>query len=661
MAWARRTTKTIPRVGSSADTFEINDYSGGYNSFLSNDKFPFKNGGTNMWRLAQDARIATLGEYENRKGVDFHSAAAGETQDDTITSTTGASSQSFSGTQRLAQVFTSTVTQRLSKVEINIRNTASATGTVIVEIWSNASSAPGVMLARSSIASSSITSSYQYLTARFVEAPTITSATNYWIVVYVQSTGTNTYSWSSTTAETTAKTSADGGSTWSTSSFSLNFREHYATSGGTVGLHRAYKSDGTKITLFVHGTTLYSVDNVTGALTAVKTGLNASATHYEFWLVNDVVYYVNGYDGYRKWDFTTESQVNATNYSTLREHKGLMFLVRSDDPNRVDYSNFGEYEVFTSTDFIYVPSPKTGDPVTALVSLNGYLLIPTLNNKYILSGDDNATFSLDQAPDQKGTFTQDTVTSDDNFVYYLSNDGVYRSNGSEAQLLSEDIYNEVLMMPNKQNACVTVSSGLLYVWFTPAGGVGNSECYVFALNYGDGGGTTESHDTKTFVAKGFNGFRDDNTLIVGSSLIGQVYWQELDSNDNTNLGGDINFELRTHYIIGKSPAVLKEIRYWEPRFTAQSGNYNVTVQYATDLRENWQTYSSPSVQGSGATYGSGVIYGSGVTYGTTAEVQSYLYVPGEYRRIALRYMHYATRQPQSFLGHTMVIQTRRMR
>jgi len=661
MVWAKRATRGIPTLGSRPETYEINDYSKGYNSFLSNDKFPFKNGVSNMWRLAQNARIATLGEYDSRKGVDFHSAAAGETLDDQITSTTGGSNAAFTQTIRFAQVFTSTVTQRLSKVDIRLKNSASGTGTVMVEIWSNVSSAPGVMLARSSVASSAITSSYQYLTARFVEAPAISSSTNYWIVVYIQASGANSYSWSSNTSETTAKTSTDGGLTWSSTSFSLNFKEYYATSGGAIGLYRAYKSDGTKVTLFVQGTTLYSVDNVTGALTTVKSGLSASATYYEFWLVNDVVYYVNGYDGYRKWDFTTESQINVTNYSTLREHKGLMFLVRSDDPNRVDYSNFGEYEVFTSTDFIYVPSPKTGDPVTALTSLNGYLLIPTLNNKYILLGDDNATFSLEQAPDQKGTYSQDTITSDDNFAYYLSNDGVYRTNGNESQLLSEDIYNEVLMMPNKDDASVVVNDGLLYVWFTPSGSVGNSECFVFALNYGEGGGTTESHDTKSFVSKAFSGFRDDNALLVASSQIGQVYWQELDSNDSTNLGGDIEFELRTHYIVGASPAVLKEIRYWEPRFGAQSGDYTITAQYATDLRDNWQTYSSPAVQGSGTTYGSGATYGSGVTYGTTSEVQSYLYVPGGYRRIAIRYKHYATRQPQSFLGHTFVVETRRLR
>ena len=110
-----------------------------------------------------------------------------------------------------------------------------------------------------------------------------------------------------------------------------------------------------------------------------------------------------------------------------------------------------------------------------------------------------------------------------------------------------------------------------------------------------------------------------------------------------------------------SPSVLKEIRYWQPRFGAQSGNYTIACEYATDLRDNWQTYSSPNVQGSGYLWGdSGTVWGA-FTWGTTAEIQSQLYVPGEYRRIAIRYKHYAARQPNSFLGHTLRVQTRRMR
>jgi len=660
MPWAKRNNKPLVSIRSQQAMYEINDYSMGFNSFYSNDKMPFKSGGSSLWRLAQDARITTLGEYSSRKGTDFHSQPAGQTQDQAITSVTGAADKNFTQTIRLAQKFTAGTTGMMTRADVNLKNANSATGTVMVELWSD-SSGPSARLARTSIASSAIGSSYDYLIARFYEAPQVTATTAYWIVVYVQATGVNAYNWSSNTSATTAMTSTDGGTTWSATSYALNFKQYYSTTGGVKGLIRAYKSDGTKVTVFAHATSLYSVNNSTGVLTAIKTGLNASATYYRFALVNDIIYYVNGYDGYRKWDFTTESQVNTTNYSTLTVHVGLMFLVRTDDPNRVDFSGFGLYEEFASIDFIYVPAAKTGDPTTALVPLNGYLLLFTLNNKFILSGEDTATFSLDEAPDQKGTFSQDTVTTDNNFAYFLSDDGVYRTNGTQPQMLSTDIYDDIVKLPNKDTAVIVYNRGRIYLWYTPLSEANNSHCYVFSLNFGDSGGTTESIDTDSFVKKAFSAFQDSNDLIVASSRVGQIFWQEKASNDNTNLGGHINFELRTHYIVGDSPAMLKDIRYWNPRFGAQTGNYSIAAEYATDQRDNWQTYSDVAVQGAGTTYGSGATFGSGVTYGATAEVQSQLYVPGGYRRIALRYKHYATRQPHTFLGHTLTIQTKRMR
>lgn len=661
MPWAVRSSKPVPSISSRGHELEINDYSLGMNSFLANDRFPVKNGESNMWRLAQDARIITLGEYKTRKGLDFHSAPAGETQDQAQTSTTGAASQAFNQTAWLAQKWTAGTTGRLSKHEVRIKNDAAATGTVIVEHWTDSSGSPGTMVARSSVSPNDITSSYGYVTARFASAPSVTSTTAYWIVVYVQAVASGSYYWSSTTSATTAKTSADSGSTWSSTSFALNFRQHYATTGGVKGLHRAYKSDGTAVTLMAHGTSLYSVNELTGALTAIKTGLSSSATHYRFQTVNDIVYYVNGYDGLRKWDFTTESQVNATNYTHITEHKGILFLVEKNDPNKVVFSNFADYETFTSTDFIYVPSPKTGDPITALRSLNGYLIIGTLNNKFILSGDDNATFSLDEAPDQNGVASQEALDADDNFIYYLSSDGMYRSNGSEAQLLSDNVYEDIRTMTNKDDACVVVNRGRLYLWYTPAGSDANSKCYVWNLNYSSKSDTVESLDTGAYVKRAVTCFRDDDDLLVGSSAVGQAYWQERDSNDYTNLGGDINFELKLPYMTLSSPAVFKQNRDWMARFGAQSANYTVDMDYATDLRENWTTLTSPSVQGAGYLWGdSDTVWGS-FTWGSTAEVQSDTYIPGEYRRIAIRYKHYATRQPVSFFGHTMIFQTRRLR
>lgn len=653
---ARRTR--IPRSNSTIRPLEQNDFSKGFNSFTANDQL-----GEKLWRLAQNARITTLGEYETRQGFDFHSAAAGETQDQAQTTTTGAADQSFNNVTRLAQKWTAGTSGRLSKVEVNLKNDASATGTIIVEHWTDSSGSPGELVARSSIAANAPTSSYAYLTARFPDAPNVTSTTAYWIVVYVQATGTSSYKWSSTTTATTAKTSVNSGSTWSATSFALNFKQHYATTGGVKGLHRAYKSDGTKKTLFAHGTVLYSVDEATGALSTVKSGLSSSATQYRFVTVNDIVYYVNGFDGLRKWDFTTESQVNSTNYTHITEHKGLLFLVDKTDPNKIVYSNFAAYETFTSTDFIYVPSPKTGDPVAAVLSLNGYLLIWTLNNKFILSGDDNATFRLDEAPDQKGTYTQETITADKNFAYYLSDDGIYRTNGTEAQLLSENIYEDVRLLANKDDVCLIVNQGRLYVWHTSDGSSFNDRCWVWNLNYAKGSDTVESLDTKAYVTRAVSAFRDDDKLLVASSVIGQVYWQEQSANDYTNLGGDIDFLLQSHYYPFGTPAVVKQIRYWKARFGAQSGNYVVRCEYASDLRDNWQLVENGSfnVQGSGYLWGAAdTIWGS-FTWGTTSEAQADLYIPGDLRRIALRYKHFATRQPHRFLGHTLIAHVRKLR
>lgn len=659
MPWADRGSRTIPRISSPSNTLEMNDYSGGMNRYVSNDKFPVRSGGTNMWRLAQDARIPTLGEYQTRKGFDFHSVAVGETLDASVTSTTGAADKSFNSVTRLAQKVTTSASGNLPRLDIRLKNDEAATGTILIEYYTNVSGRPGTLVAKTSIAASTPASSYDYLTTRTAQAPVQAASTDYWAVVYVQASGTGSYKWSSTTSATTALISTDSGSTWSTTSYALNFKQYYATTGETKGLFRAYKSDGTKVTLMAHGTSLYKVDEVTGALTAIKTGLSANATHYRFWLVNDIVYYVNGYDGYRKWDFTTESQVNSTNYVNLIVHKGIMFLVRAVDPTRVDFSNFGEYEVFTSTDFLHVPAPKTGDPVAAVHSLNGYLLFRTQNRCYILSGEDNATFRLDDAPDQKGTFSQETSVADKNYTYFLSDDGVYRSNGTQPELISENIYEDIRTLTNKSSCCMAVNQGRLYLWYRNAGSSYNDRCYVWNLNMKTQSDTVESLDTDAFVSRAVSAYQDRDDLLVASSIIGQVYWQERDSNDYNNLGGDINFSLQTHYFTFSSPAVLKEIRDWQPRFAAQSGNYNISAEFASDQRDNWQVYSLEPVQGSGPIWGQ-FTWGS-FTWGTTAEVQGQLYVPGEYRRIALRYKHYATRQPHKFLGHTLVVQSRRIR
>jgi hypothetical protein len=667
--WAKRNTYRASAPPSPNMTYDFSDYSLGVDTYTSNDKIPLINGGSNYWRLAQDARIITLGEYETRKGFDYYSDAAGETQDQAITSVTGAADQSFNTVTRLAQSFTTTSAGSLSKVAINLKNAATANGIISVNIYSDNAGVPGTLLGTSSIADSTLTTSYAYYTARFANAPTVTTATKYWIVVYVQAIGSGSFSWSSTTSATTAFTSTDSGNTWSSTSYALNFKQYYSTTGGVKGIFRGYKNDGTKVTLIAHGTSLYSVNDGTGALTAIKTGLNASATTYRFAMFNDIIYYVNGYDGYRKWDFTTESQVNSTNYTLICSHIGLIFLGGGVDPNAVFFSNFGLPEKFTSTDFIYADAPKTGDPPTAFNSLNGSLYISTQNKKFILSGTDNTTFKVDRAPDDKGTYTQETITQDDNYMYHLADDGIYMSNGSQGTLLSGNNYEDIVALQSKASACLCINRGRLYVWYqSPDSGV-NDTCAVYNLNSPGGKKTLESIDTNAYVNRAVNAFKDNDNMIVGSSLVGKVYWQEKFTNDYSNDGCPLNFILQTPYLVESirfrykyygGPSVLKGIRKWDARFGTNPGNYTVDCQYAYDERDNWTTYQSVNIQGVGPIWGSGIIWGQ-FTWGTSAEIQAQMTVPGEYARVATRFVHTGMRQPIKFLGQTLLVEMRRMR
>lgn len=668
MPWAPRRSVTIPSSRSQTEGWEMNDYSKGMNSYITNDKFPVMTGmtkrlmGSNMWRLAQDARILSLGQYETRKGFDYYSAAAGEAQDQAITSSTGAADVSFTTTTRLAQVFTAGSTGQLTRLDINIRNPSSiGTGVVLACLYSSTTGSPGTLLATTSVSSTKIISSNSYVSFYFSSAPSVSSGTSYWIVLYVQPIGSNNYTWSSTTASSTAKISVDSGVTWSATGYSMNFKQYVSTTGGVKGLFRAYKNNGTKVTYMAHGTSLYTVDEVTGALTVIKSGLNAAATNYRFAFANDVLYYVNGYDGYRSYDGITEKQILSTNYTLICWHKGLIFLGGGPDPNAIVFSNFGIYDTFTSTDFVYAGAPKTGDPPVAFNSLNGYLLVRCKHNSFILSGDDNATFSIEQSPDQKGTYTQENVCQDNNYVYFLSDDGVRRSNGSESQLMSENIYEDIKNIVNKNNVCMVVNQGRLYLWYKDPSAGQNNIGYVWNLNFSGGGNfVIESKDTGAYVNRAFAAYQDADNLLVASSLVGQVFWQELDSNEYNNLGEPLNFELQTPYFTAYMPAQYKQIRYWKARFNTASNNYSLDCQYAYDARDNWQTQSTIALQGIGPVWGSGILWGAFI-WGSTREVEMSSYIPGEYKYFAVRYSHSATRQPCVFLGNTFVLQIRRLR
>jgi hypothetical protein len=630
------------------------DYSKGYNSYFANDVVP-----ENMLVYASDTRISTLGRQKTRQGCDFYSVPAGETVNAQQTSVTGATDQNIGVTAWLGAQFTTSATGRLTRVDLNLKNAASATGPIIVEIHADAAGSPGALLAQSSIPAATPTGSYGFLTARFIEAPLLANATAYWIVCYVQSNGTNNYAWSSTTNATTAKTSSNSGVSWSASAFDLNYKTYLSTNAPVLGQYRAYRSDGTKVTLMAHNTDLYTVNDITGAITSIKSGLSGSASRYAFATANDIVYYVNGFDAPRKWDFTTEAVTPGSPAvsSLIISHKSRMFYVSAVDPTKIFFSNIADFETFTSTDFIYVPNPKSPDPIVKLAIINDNLYIFTRSTKWVLTGSDLTNMVLRKVPGSKGTKAPDTVQVFRNHAYFASDDGFYSFNGSTDTLLSEAITGEYQAAANKSSMAAVVYNNRYYVSYTPTGGGQNSRTWVYNLNYN----SMESNDTATYVQRShiWDGVADTGQFVQASNLVGALYYNELPSNTFNNLGKNLSWDIRTKYDHFGQPATNKHVKRWYPRF-ATAGNYPVLAQYDKDFASA-PTTIPVSMLGAGLVYGSGALYGTGALYGSSSLINPRLTIPGLAKYVQLRYQRIGVNMPCEFEGSTVYYYIRRPR
>lgn len=630
-------------------------YVKGFNTNLSNDDMPL-----DQWRYITDAREVQIGKWETRLGTDLFSIPIGEAVNVSQTSTTGASTFAFNMTTRFAAKVTAASSGRLTAIEANLRNANSATGTIVLALYTDVSGSPGVELMRTTIANNATGSSLAYLKARSITCPDITSGTSYWIVGFVQDGGTGSYEISTTTAATTGKTSIDNGQTWSTTAFSFNVKLSTATAGGVKGCVRVKRPSGTSHTFISHGTSLYSVNETTAATTAVATDVSSAATYTRRAFVNDVLYWVDGNSKPHKYDFSIASTVTGApeNASNIIEHKGLLFYVSAADPSKVFYSNFGVYDTFTSTDFFYVPAPKTADPVKAMAKLLGNLYLITRNAKYILYGSENATFRLDSAVGQKGTFSQESIAYDQNHVYLASDDGIYKFNGAEEQNIALDVLDWWTSLSNKENTVLELHDNKLYIFFTPNGQSANTTCRVYNVLYN----IWESEDTNTFVGRTYTRYDADNYFLQGSNRVGMLMLGERSTNDYTNMGEPFTYELRTNYSHYGTPAQYKRATHYRPHFDTVSGSYSVQMGYATDYSDS-PTYSDLALQSTGPRFNTGVTFDSGATFGGLAQINPTDTAPiisGDWRRLQLRYKHYAAREPVSFDGHALALETQRM-
>lgn len=550
-------------------------------------------------RNSTDRRVAV----GTRKGPGFYTVPLGETVDQQQTSTTGAADQSLTTAIWTGDKFTAGSNGRLTKVDINVKSGTSPTQHMIVAVYSDTLGSPGTLLATSSILSTNIGSSYDYETVRFVEAPQVASGTAYWIVAYMQMGGSGSWHWSSTTSATTAKTSSNSGGTWSSTSFAMNLKTYISTNSKFLGGTRYTPSNAAAKTLIAHGTNVYTVNDVTGATTSIKSGLSSSATDYYFDQSNDQVFYVNGFDAPRYWDGTTDAVVAGSppvsKFCTF--HKNRFWVVDSSNPTKLVYSELGDYQSYLSTSFIYAPSPKSGDPITGIKVFQDNLVIFTRKTKYVLFGDDPGNFVLRQASGRKGAVNQDVIQADPNYIYFLSDDGVYRYNGSSDELISDAIQNEIDSFVDKTTCSAVIHNNYYRLYYTSTGGTTTNSTVLWdSLN------NFWLRDSGTYITKPF--VNETNQLYEGSSLVGALYYAEQAYSD---LGKPIAFAYWTKYFgDGLRKIFLRRVI---PSIRLQTQPYYLSVDIDIDQRNTVPLQYTVFAQATGYLWGQGspVNWGAG--------------------------------------------------
>lgn len=645
----------VPAVTSNKQQTKQLSFKDAVNTYLDNDDLP-----ATQLAAAYDARFTKIGRYKTRKGLDRYSVPIGEAVNVQQTSTTGAGTANLSATTVYAKKITMASGGRVTRIDVNIRTGTSPVGTVLVELYDDNSGVPGTLLGRGSIASSAITSSLTYQTVYVVQAPAVTTSQVVWVVIKGQI-GATGYVISTTTNATTGLSSSNSGTTWTASSVDYNVKLYTSTTGGVKGVYRSYRPNGTKVSTFWHGTNAYTVNDGTGATTSIKSGLSGSATVYRAQMVQDALYFVNGYEKPYKYDFSTVTQITSAPYtpSLIIEHKGLLFFNDVDDKTRIFFSNFALYDTYTSTDFIYVPAPKSYDGLTAFAKLNGVLYLFARRNKFQLYGSDNATFSLDEATSQRGTFSQESVVYDANYIYHADDDGVHQFNGTDDKNLAEPFLEDYLAIPDKTSIQLEVSNNRLYVFYTPAGGADNTECFVINLLLG---GKYESLDKNTVVGRTFSRYAQDDIFIQASNRVGALYYGEQSTNDYNNLGDQLKFEIRTGYSHFDTPGQLKRIPKWRPTFESATRQYSIQAGYAKDYAANVDSYTDVPLTGSGWRYDTGVHYDTGRLYssGSQAVEPKTLFIGGFFKRVQRRYWHTAAREPVVFDTEILSLETQRL-
>ena len=553
-----------------------------------------------------------------RKGSRRLSTPVGEVLDtQNIAASTG--DASFDATNWIAQPFIPTTSGALTKLEPEIKLTTIGFGHAIVQIYSDVGGNPGVLLGEGAILEGAVTTTYAYKPAYFIDAPSLVSGTTYWMLFKVQSGGVAVYAMTKTAAAG-AKLTVNPGTVYSAAGYTFRYKSYLSTAGAIKGFNRRYPSNNVNVTLLAMNTDVYSITDA-GVATSISSAIDTTATKVRFDQANDYTFWCDGINTPKKYDGTTVSAItNITSIPThLKIHQNRLFYVPADDPTRIVFSNLFAFETYTSTNFFYVPNPKSPDKIAALEVFQDNLVVFTHETKHVIYGSDLSSFTRKEAIGTKGAVSQEAVAVDRNYIYFMADDKqIYRYNGISDELISEKVEPILNSIQDVKKVRLHIYRNQLRVYFAANSDAQSSDMLLCELSTKDSNKYLQwTRDTGRKVIGSLEWYLDTNQLIEFSSRVGAIYLGETDESD---LGKPISMKYWTAYQAygsGSAKDRIKKFRpYIRPTDTPLTMSIGKDIDFANDPK-----MTSYLVNPGGAIWGN-FVWGDGTIWGNNIQLIS---------------------------------------
>lgn len=592
-----------------------------------------------------------------RLGASHFSDVAGATANvSNVATNTG--DLAFSTEITIAQPFTPTVSGPLTELAVDLKEIGAAGGHVIVELYTDLAGVPSLtMIGQSAIYNSSIATTYQFINCYFMDAPIVSSGTQYWIIVYIQDNGSGNYYLNQTAAPGAMRTIGTAGA-WSSLGVSFHYKTYISTSGGVIGYTARYPQDSSKnAVLFAQNGKLLSTSIGTPTITTVDSTVNTSAVALRFDQSGDKTIYTDGFSYAKQYDGTTVSNIpNAptTNPNNILCWQNRVFLMTG---NRVDFSELGDMTTWPSTNFFYIPitTPLAADHPSAWKIFQNNMVVWTHITKYLVVGSNISNFTYKEVVGTKGAVSQEAVAADRNFCYFMAPDKqIYRwaGSGSDDQLLSDKVQPILQGIVDPTKVRMNVYRNQLRVYFPTSPSATNDTTLIYDIELQEW-----FMDTDHQVAGAADLYLDKgDPLVEFSSVVGAVYYGETQYSD---LGKMIDWKYWTNYktygyrrrngqTFGGASA-KKRIKRFRPIIRTADADYTMLVGKDMDFANN-PDMREYIVASGGAKWGQ-FVWGDGTKFGKTRSVQNAAGMSGRGFHIQFRLERKGVETPVELYGY----------